>query len=128
MGPALSARPSAPSAPTSMLSEAAQMRSVRRSRVDIACLPLLRLEPRRLDDTLGDHAVLLEIAREIGGPVEDRLEPEIDHVLAAERRHAADPHELFVEPGDDGRGRAGGRHEPEIDLRDVAAIAELAQR
>jgi len=69
-----------------------------------------------------------EITREIGGPVEDRLEPEIDHVLAPERRHAADPHELFVEPGDDGRGRAGGRHQPEIDLRDVAAIAELAQR
>src|SRR3954465_14818427 len=107
MGPALSARPSAPSAPTSTPSAAAHTHSVRRSRVAIACLPLLRLEPRRLDDTLGDHAVVLEIAREMGGPIENRLEPQIDHVLAPERRQVADPHELLVEPGDDGRGRAG---------------------
>src|SRR4051812_50194921 len=109
MGPAFSATASAPSAPTSTPSAAAQMRRVRRSRVAIACLPLLRLEPRGLDDTLGDHAVLLEIAREIGGPGEDRLRAASGHVLFGGSRAGARPPQNFflVWGGWRGGGRGG---------------------
>src|SRR5262245_18879210 len=63
-------------------------------------LPLLRRQPRRLDDLLGTHAIIDQELTELLRRVHHRLERALDHVPAAERRIARNAHDLAAQPVD----------------------------
>src|SRR5262245_36687647 len=89
---------------------------------------LARLQPRRLDDLLGAHAVVGEELAEFLGRVEHRLERALDHVAVAEGLLARSPDDLAAQLVDQRPRCAGGRQQPEERARVVAGEADLAER